>query len=155
VLLLGGLTTLGLAQGRTAWVAAGATALGLDLLQWLAESQGYPVPRPGRTRIVPYGSWEQPLAFAVRRKARTLLFFRRFESAAEELATEYQVFGLPPMDESDIRIVWGTQPLPEGHLLGSIPVAALAFEHGSRSYVRTSSLRAVESRLSAPEAGPA
>lgn len=102
--------------------------------------------RPGRTRIVTYGCWEQPLVLAVRRRARTLLFFRQFDTAGN-LPLEYEVFALPAMSEAEVRNSWSSQPLPEGHLLGRVPAATLRFDRGNGSYVLTSSLRAIESTL--------
>lgn len=143
-----GLLALALSPGRPAWAAVAAAALGLALLQWLAETNGYHLPRPGRTRIVTYGCWDEPLVFAVRRRARTLLFLRQFDLAGN-LAAEYQVFALPIMSEAEVRTSWSFQPLPEGHLLGGVPATALRFDHRHGSYVLTSSLRAIESRLRA------
>lgn len=144
--LLAGLGILAFAPGRPAWAAAGWFALGLALLRWLAETSGYHLPRPGRTRVIAYGCWEQPQAFAVRRRSRTLLFYRRFDAAGDP-AEEYQVFALPPMDEREIRHSWSAQPLPEGHLLGSVPAAALRFEHGSGCWLRTAAIAAIEAGL--------
>ncbi len=144
--LLAGLGVLAFAGGRPAWTAAGWTALGLALLQWLIESSGYHLPRPGRTRVVAYGCWEQPMIFAVRCRSRTLLFYRVFGDAAQP-PDEYQVFALPPMDEIEIRNSWSEQPLPEGHLLGRVPTSELSFEHGVGSHLRTAEVLRLEARL--------
>ncbi len=144
--LLAGLGILAFAGGRPAWTAAGWIALGLALLQWLVESSGYHVPRPGRTRVVAYGCWEQPMAFAVQRPSRTLLFYRLFDELSQG-SDEYQVFALPPMDAAEIRNSFGQQPVPEGHLLGRLPASALRFEHAGGCYLRTAELAAIEARL--------
>jgi len=143
-----GLLALGFSPGRPAWATVASVALGVALLQWIAETNGVHLPRPGRTRIVTYGCWEQPLVLAIRRRARTLLFFRQFDPAGN-LPDEYQVFALPVMSEAEVRSSWGSQPLPEGHLLGSVPAASLRFDHRNGSYVLTSSLEAIESMLRA------
>ena len=148
-----GLLALGLAPGRPGWAAAASGALGVALLQWLFETNGVQIPRLGRTRVVAYPGWAQPLAFSVRRRSRTLLFFRPSDPAGN-LAFEYQVFALPVMSDAETRASWSFQPLPEGHLLGTVPLAALRFDYRhatclmtSGTYVTTSSLRAIESTL--------
>jgi hypothetical protein len=146
--LLAGLGILAFAGGRPAWAAAGWIALGLGFLQWLIEWSGYSMPRPGRTRVVAYGCWEQPMAFAVPGRWRTLLFYRVFGEAGRE-RDEYEVFALPPMDELDIRNSFSQQPLPEGHLLGRVPTAELRFQHRGGCHVRTSEVRRIEARLRA------
>jgi len=144
--LLAGLVILAFSRGRPAWAAAGWIALGLALLLRLIESSGYPLPRPGRTRVVAYGCWEQPMAFALRRRSRTLLFYRVAGEAGQQ-PDEYQVFALPPMDEIEIRNSWSQQPPPEGHLLGRLPISELRFEHGGGCYVRTTELLRAEASL--------
>ncbi|HET7294626.1 MAG TPA: hypothetical protein VFM88_19545 [Vicinamibacteria bacterium] len=146
--LLVGVAVLAFASDRPAWTAVGWLALGLALLRWLAETNGYHLPRPGRTRVVTYGCWEQPQAFAVLRPSRTLLFYRRFEARGDP-PEEYQVFALPPMDEADVSQSWGAQPLPEGHLLGTTPVSTLPFEHARGCWLPTAAIAGIESRLRA------
>src|SRR5262245_46439685 len=144
--LVAGITILALAPRGPAWTAAGWCAIGLALLRWLAEASGYHLPRPGRTRVIAYGCWEQPMAFAVRRPSRTLIFYRPFE-ASGDLPDAYQVFALSPMDEREIRSSWSQQSPPEGHLLGQVPLSTLRFEHGSGCWVRTASIVAIEAGL--------
>jgi hypothetical protein len=144
--VLAGLGLLAFGGGRPAWAAAGWIALGLAALRWLVESSGYPLPRPGRTRVVAYGCWEQPMTFAVRRPSRTLLFYRVL-GVANRQPDEYQVFALPPMDEFEIRNAFSELPVPEGHLLGRLPASELSFEHGRGCYVRTAEVSKIEARL--------
>lgn len=133
--------------GATAAPAAlpfGWTAIGLTLFAWVAEVEGFAVPRPGRTPIVGYGCYEVPQAFAVRHRGRCLLLSRDEDPETGGWTADYAVRELPGFEAAGLRGVRCAFPGPGeriGAVLGRVPVAALRFEHRERtSYVVTASL---------------
>ena len=71
--------------GPPGLVLLGAVALTFAGLRAFAATQGYAVPRPGHVRILPYGCWDQPFRFAVRRGGCAFLFHRAFDPETERL----------------------------------------------------------------------
>lgn len=128
-LLLGGLLVLAGAATHPGVVAAGWLFLGWAGLVWFAESNGYAMPRPGWTPILQYGCWEAPLAFAVRRRHRLLLFWREFQPAAADYANAYAVYELPPMSDADVKGDWPILPRLARRSLGVVPVDGLRLRH--------------------------
>jgi hypothetical protein len=127
------------------------TALGLALFAWLAEAEGFALPRPGRTPIAAYGCFEVPLAFAVRHRGRWLLLSRDEDPVDGGWAAEYCVRALRGLDSAGLRGVRGAFPAPQewtAPVVARVPAAALRFEHRERaSYVVTASLaRALSGR---------
>lgn len=136
----------------------GWLALGLALFAWLAEAEGYALPRPGRRPIVGFGCHEVPLAFAVRHRGRCLLFSRDEDQASGAWAAEYTVRELSGYEASGLRGARGGFPTAaewSGTSLARVPASALRFEHREwASYVLSASLtRAL--RASGAAAGPA
>jgi hypothetical protein len=137
----------GLLLGATvapALLPLGWVALGVALFAWLAEAEGFALPRPGRRPIVGYGCYEIPQAFAVRLRGRYLLFSRDEDPGSGGWAAEYTVRELPGLDAAGLRGLRGAFPNPTerpGATLAQVPVAALRFEHRERaSYVVSASL---------------
>ncbi len=122
----------------------GWVALGLALFTWLAEAEGFALPRPGRRPILGYGCHEVPLAFAVRHGGRCLLFSRDEDPVSGAWAAEYTVRELSGFDAAGLRGIRGAFPTPAergGARLAQVPVTALRFEHRERtSYVLSASL---------------
>jgi len=122
----------------------GWVALGLALFAWLAEVEGFALPRPGRSPIVGYGCYEIPQAFAVRYRGRYLLLSRDEDPVNGGWSAQYSVRELRGVEAAGLRGVRCAFPAPQeriGAVLGEVPVAALRFEHRERaSYLVTASL---------------
>lgn len=137
----------GLLLGATvtpALLPLGWVALGVALFAWLAEAEGFALPRPGRRPIVSYGCHEIPQAFAVRLRGQYLLFSRDEDPESGGWAEEYTVRELRGLDAAGLRGLRGAFPNPterQGTRLARVPVRALHFEHHERaSYVLSASL---------------
>ena len=124
----GGLTPLG-------WAL-----LGLAALAWLAESNGYAIPRPGRAPIVPVGCGEVPVAFGVSQRGRHFLLTRGVAPAAGDWPDDYAVFELPSLGEGLVRTSAFEPPADAQCFNARVPATALRFEHHHRSYVDSAAL---------------
>jgi hypothetical protein len=114
------------------------TALALAFIGWLAEAEGYAVPRPGRLPIRSYGCWETPLAFSVRHSGRELLFNRE-EDELGAWSSEYTV--REHTGGRELPFDPAAAPSGSWSLRGRTPVESLTFEHHERvSYVTRRSL---------------
>ena len=138
---LGGLVLLVIgATGVPVALVLAWTALALAFVGWLAEAEGYALPRPGRLPIRSYGCWETPLAFSVRHAGRELLFNRE-EDELGAWSSEYTVRELAGASLPDLRYEPAAAPSGSWSLRGRAPVGALQFEHHERvSYVTRRSL---------------
>lgn len=134
-----------LALGATVWPVAvplGWTALGLAFFAWVAEADGFAVPRPGRVAIRTGGCFDIPLAFTVRRGERVLFFAREEDPELGGWSDMYTVRDRPKGTDS----FEPCYELPPGtrsgwSLRGRTPVTALRFEHHERvTYVTRGSL---------------
>ena len=73
-LAMGGLALLAVGAATSWWaMSLGWAALAIVFFAWVAEADGFAVPRPGRVAIR-RGGFDIPLAFKVRRGERVLLF---------------------------------------------------------------------------------
>jgi hypothetical protein len=141
-LALGGVALVALgARGFPAAPVLGWTALGLAFIAWVAEAEGFAVPRPGRVPIRPLGAWEVPLAFTVRRGRRVLLFTREENADDGGWSDTYTV---RQQESATVRSPCWDLPLgrcSDWSLRGRAPVRALRFEHHERAcYVERRSL---------------
>jgi hypothetical protein len=138
VLLLLGVTVV------PAALPLGWTALGLALFAWLAEVEGFALPRPGRSAIAAYGCFEVPLAFVVRHEGRWLLLSREEDPIDGGWASEYCVREAQGLRAAGLGGVRGGFPAPQERtapVTARVPADALRFEHRERaSYVVTASL---------------
>jgi hypothetical protein len=138
VLLLLGVTV------APAALPLGWVALGVALFAWLAEAEGFALPRPGRSPIAAYGCFEVPLAFVVRHGGRWLLLSREEDPVDGGWTTEYSVREVPGVQTTGLASVRGAFPTPQERtapVIAKLPAAALRFEHRERSsYVVTASL---------------
>ena len=125
----------------------GWTALGLALMGWIAESNGYAIPRPGRAPIVSVGCGDAPLAFGVSRSGRHFLFSREVERDTDPWPNEYAVYELPALGLGLVTSGFPRPPAGARRCGGRVPVEDLRFEHHERSYVDTASLRRALRRL--------
>jgi hypothetical protein len=140
-LAIGGLAVL-MAGAATSWwaMSLGWAALAIAFFAWVAEAEGFAVPRPGRVAI-----WGAPLAFKVRRGRRILLFVCLEDPERGVWSDIYTVLEQPEGTETD-----GFEPLyclppatpPSGwSARGRVPVDGLRFEHHERVvYVSRGSL---------------
>jgi hypothetical protein len=141
-LAMGGLALLAVG-GATSWwaISLGSAALTIAFFAWVAEAEGFAVPRPGRVAIRGGG-----FAFTVRRGERMLLFVREEDPERGGWSDVYTVLDQPKgADGTD-----GFEPLyslppatpPSGwSLRGRVPVDDLRFEHHERVvYVTRGSL---------------
>jgi len=145
-LVLGGLALLAVGAATSWWATSlGSAALAIAFFAWVAETEGFAVPRPGRVAIR-WGGLEIPLAFKVRRGERVLLFVCDWDGEREGWSDVYTVLDQPQgTDGFD-----GFEPLycmppaipPSGwSLRGRVPVDDLRFEHHERVvYVTRGSL---------------
>ena len=73
-LAMGGLALLAVGAATSWWaMSLGWAALAIAFFAWVAEAEGFAVPRPGRVAIR-RGGFDIPLAFNVRRGERVLFF---------------------------------------------------------------------------------
>jgi hypothetical protein len=148
---LGGLVLLVIgATGVPVALVLAWTALALAFVGWLAEAEGYALPRPGRLPIRSYGCWETPLAFSVRHAGRELLFNRE-EDELGAWSSEYTVRERDRAAGPDLRYDPAAAPSGSWSLRGRTPVGALQFEHHERvSYVTRRSLERALRAAGAP-----
>ena len=138
---LAGVVLLAGGQIGAGWLTpVGWAALGLTALAWLAESNGYAIPRPGRAPIVGVGCGEVPLAFGVSRGGRHFLFTREAARLSDPWPDEYAVYELPAVPW--LQVSSGLWPPPAGarRYDTAVPTQALRFEHHEHSYVDSASL---------------
>jgi hypothetical protein len=145
-LAMGGLALLAVGAATSWWaMSLGWAALAIAFFAWVAEADGFAVPRPGRVAIR-RGGFDIPLAFKVRRGERVLLFVCEEDPERGGWSDVYTVLDQPKgTDGSD-----GFEPLyclppatpPSGwSLRGRVPVDDLRFEHHERVvYVTRGSL---------------
>lgn len=145
-LAMGGLALLAVGAATSWWATSlGSAALAITFFAWVAEADGFAVPRPGRVAIR-RGGFDIPLAFTVRRGERVLLFVCEEDPERGGWSDVYTVLDQPKgTDGSD-----GFEPLyclppatpPSGwSLRGRVPVDDLRFEHHERVvYVTRGSL---------------
>ena len=145
-LAIGGFALLAVGAATSWWaMSLGWAALAIAFFAWLAEAEGFAVPRPGRVAIR-RGGFDIPLAFKVRRRKRVLLFVCEEDSKRGGWSDVYTVLDQPKgTDGTD-----GFEPLyslppatpPSGwSLCGRVPVDDLRFEHHERVvYVTRGSL---------------
>jgi hypothetical protein len=116
------------------------TALALAFIGWVAEADGFALPRPGRVAIRSYGCWDTPLAFSVYHQGRELLFCRE-EDENGSWEDAYTVRERPWVKGADPRFELPVAQTGGWSLRGHTPVAQLRFEHHERvSYVTRRSL---------------
>jgi hypothetical protein len=142
-LAMGGLALLAVGAATSWWaMSLGWAALAIAFFAWVAEADGFAVPRPGRVAIRTGGGFDIPLAFTVRRGERVLFFVREDDPERGGWSDVYTVrdrpkgtdgfepcYELPPATRSG----WS--------LRGRVPVDDLRFEHHERrSYVTRGSL---------------
>jgi hypothetical protein len=145
-LAMGGLALLAVGAATSWWaLSLGSAALAIAFFAWVAEADGFAVPRPGRVAIR-RGGFDIPLAFKVRLGKRVLLFVCEEDPERGGWSDVYTVLGQPRgTDGSD-----GFEPLyslppatpPSGwSLRGRVPIDKLRFEHHERVvYVTRGSL---------------
>ena len=145
-LAIGGLALLAVGAATSWWaMTLGWAALAIAFFAWVAEAEGFAVPRPGRVAIR-RGGFDIPLAFKVRRGERVLLFVCEEDPERGGWSDVYAVLDQAKgTDVSD-----GFEPLyclppatsPSGwSLRGRVPVDELRFEHHERVvYVTRGSL---------------
>lgn len=131
---------------------AGWGALGLALFAGMAESEGYAIPRPGRSPIISVGCWDVPIAFGVSRGGRHLLFTRGTASTDESWSEEYAVYELPSLGEGQIRTALAEPKAGAQALEVRVPMTVLHFEHHGQSYVYSASLGCALQRVRPPAA---
>jgi hypothetical protein len=118
----------------------GWTTVGLAALFWLAESNGYAIPRPGRAPIEGLSCGEVPLAFGVSRGGRHFLFTRAAESLDAPWPDEYAVYEVPATGKLQVANGFWQAPAGSRRYDALVPAEALRFEHHERSYVDAASL---------------
>jgi hypothetical protein len=137
-LAMGGLTLLAVGAATTSWwaMSLGWAALAIAFFAWVAETEGFAVPRPGRVAIR-RGGFDTPLAFTVRRGERVLLFVCEEDPERGCWSDVYTVLDQPKGTQGSD----GFEPLyslppataPSGwSLRGRVPVDELRFEHHER-----------------------
>jgi hypothetical protein len=153
-----GMTMLGIAflvagiGGPPGLALLGAAALTFAGLRAFAATQGYAVPRPGHVRIVPYGCWDLPFRFAVRRRGCAFLFHRALDPETEGLPEAYSVYALPEDGAEEQLRFFAFEPPQGSRALGSLPVTALRFDHRGGAQVGVAELDAGLSALTRGEA---
>jgi hypothetical protein len=143
-LAIGGLVLLAVGAATSWWVMSlGWAALAIAFFAWVAEADGFTVPRPGRVAIQPGGGFDIPLAFKVRRGERVLFFFCEEDPGRGVWSDAYTVLDRPRATDG----FWPCSALPPAatpsgwSLRGRVPVEDLRFEHHERStYVTRGSL---------------
>lgn len=150
-LLVGGVGLLALGLVWSPWVSlAGWTAFALALFAWLAESSGYPVPRPGRLPVAGLGCSEAPLAFSVTRDRRHYLFTRGNGNEAAPFPDEYSVFEVERVDWFSVSTGFVSPPAGS-RFAGRVAMSELRFEHHNRCYVDAATLGQALRRLGTAE----
>jgi hypothetical protein len=139
-LAISGLALLAVGAATSWWaMSLGWAALAIAFFTWVAEAEGFAVPRPGRLAIRKSG-FEIPLAFKVRRGERVLFFVR--EEDPEFWSDVYTVLDRPKSADG-LERCYGLPPATRSgwSLRGRVPVDDLRFEHHERStYVTRGSL---------------
>jgi hypothetical protein len=143
-LAMGGLALLAVGAATSWWaMSLGWAALAIAFFAWVAETEGFGVPRPGRVAIQPGGGFDTPLAFKVRWGARVLFFFCEEDPERGVWSDVYTVLDRPKGTDG----FWPYSALPPAatpsgwSLRGRVPVDGLRFEHHERStYVTRGSL---------------
>ena len=143
-LAMGGLALLAVGAATSWWaISLGSAALAIAFFAWVAEADGFAVPRPGRVAIRPGGGFDIPLAFKVRRGERVLFFFCEEdpERGAGRTCTRCSTGRRAPT-ASGLCYALPPAATPSGwSLRGRVPVDDLRFEHHERStYVTRGSL---------------
>jgi hypothetical protein len=124
------------------WLAPlGWVVLGVAFFLWLAESNGYSIPRPGRAPIVGLGCGEVPLAFGVSRRGRHFLFTRTGKPDDDDWQSEYTVYEVPAVGKLEVANGSWYPPAGATRYNAAVPAASLRFEHHEHSYVDSDSLR--------------
>jgi len=133
-LAIGGLALLSVGAATSWWaMSLGWAALVITFFAWVAEADGFAVPRLGRVAIR-RGGFDIPLAFKVRRGERVLLFVCEEDPERGGWSEVYTVLDQPKGTD-------GFEPLyclppatpPSGwSFRGRVPVDDLRFEHHER-----------------------
>jgi hypothetical protein len=138
------------ALGVTVWPPAQAlawAAFGLGFFGWVAEADGFALPRRGWVPIRTYGCWETPLAFTVRHRGTLWLFSRKEDPDRGGWSNEYVVRERADGAFLDPRSELPLAPGSGWSLRGRAPVVDLRFEHHERvSYVSRGSLESALAR---------
>lgn len=142
-LAMGGLALLAVGAATSWWaMSLGWAALVIAFFTWVAEADGFAVPRPGRVAIR-RGGFDRPLAFKVRRGERVLLFVCEEDPERGGWSDVYTVLDQPKGSDG-FEPLYCIPPatLPGGwSLRGRVPVDGLRFEHHERVvYVTRGSL---------------
>jgi hypothetical protein len=114
--------------------------VGLAALAWVAESNGYAIPRPGRAPIVGCACGEVPLAFGVSRGGRHYLFARQVAGLSDPWPDEYSVYEMPWISPLQVASGFWCPPAGARKYNAVVPTKDLRFEHHERSYVDTAAL---------------
>ena len=141
-LAMGGLALLAVGAATSWWaMSLGWAAVAIAFFAWVAEAEGFAVPRPGRVAIR-RGGFDIPLAFTVRRGERVLLFVCEEDPERGGWSDAYTVLDQPK--GTDAFGPCSSLPptnLSGWSLRGRVPVDDLRFEHHERStYVTRGSL---------------
>lgn len=142
-LAMGGLALLAVGAATSWWaMSLGWAALAIAFFAWVAEAEGFAVPRPGRVAIR-RGGFDTPLAFTVRRGERVLLFVCEEDPERGGWSDVYTVLDRPKgTDGFEPCSALPPAATPSGwSLRGRVPVDDLRFEHHERVvYVTRGSL---------------
>ena len=141
-LAMGGLALLAVGAATSWWaMSLGWAALAIAFFAWVAEADGFAVPRPGRVAIR-RGGFDIPLAFKVRRGERVLLFVCEEDPERGVWSDVYTVLDRPKdTDDGEPRYSLPPPNLSGWSPRGRVPVDDLRFEHHERrSYVTRGSL---------------
>ncbi len=139
---MGGLALLAVGAATSWWaMSVGSAALAIAFFAWVAEADGFAVPRPGRVAIRT-GGGEIPFAFKVRRGERVLLFVREEDPERGGWSDVYTVLDRPKGTDGFEPCYYLHTAIPSGwSLRGRVPVDDLRFEHHERVlYVTRGSL---------------
>jgi hypothetical protein len=141
-LAMGGLALLAVGAATSWWaMSLGWAALAIAFFAWVAEVDGFAVPRPGRVAIRT-GGLDIPISFSVRRGKRVLLFVREEDPERGDWSDVYTVLDRPKgTDDGEPRYSLPPPNRDGWSLRGRVPVDDLRFEHHERStYVTRGSL---------------
>lgn len=142
-LAMGGLALLAVGAATSWWaMSLGWAALAISFFAWVAEADGFAVPRPGRVAIRTGGGVDIPFAFTVRRGERVLLFVREEDPERAGWSDGYTVRDRPKgTDGFEPRYAILPPNCSGWSLRGRVPVDDLRFEHHERrTYVTRGSL---------------
>jgi len=143
-LAIGGLALLAVGAATSWWaMSLGWAALAIAFFAWVAEAEGFALPRPGRVAIRAGGGLDIPLAFSLRRGQRVLFFFCEEDPERGGWSDVYTVLDRPKGTDG-FEPCYALPPVipPSGwSLRGRVPVDDLRFEHHERlTYVTRGSL---------------